>query len=92
MHDDRGSNNDRSGVLSIVTHPIRFHGKGKKILLTEGDLKIAHQYVLMNFPMVDPYLRQFTTGLRSKYPTFSEEQINAIVKEDFQKYFQILVI
>ena len=32
MHDDGGYNNDISCVLSIFTHPIKFHGKGKKKL------------------------------------------------------------
>ena len=48
MHDDGGENNDRSGVIPIFTHPVRFHGRGKTKLLDDEDLKIAHRYVLMN--------------------------------------------
>jgi hypothetical protein len=45
MHDDGGENNDRSGVLPIFTHPVRFHGRGKTKLIDDEDLKIAHRYV-----------------------------------------------
>ena len=89
MHDDGGENNDRSGVLPIFTHPVRFHGRGKTKLLDDEDLKIAHWYVLMNCPEVEPYLRRFTSQLRSAVsPSMPRDQFNALLEEQFPIFFK----
>ena len=90
-NDDGGFTNDRSGVLSIFTHPIRFHGKGKKKVLSDTDIKIAHRYVLMNCPELAPFVNQFIAELRPKYQSMPREQFDAMIEEEFPKFFQLYV-
>ena len=85
MHDDGGDNNDSSGVLSIFTHPIRFHGRGKTKLLDPNDHQIAHRYVLMNCSEVEPYRRRFISQLDSVVPaSLPRHQLDALPKRNFQ--------
>ncbi|CAO2825429.1 unnamed protein product [Amaranthus hypochondriacus] len=87
MDEDGGCNNDRSGVLSIFTHPVRFYGMGKSKLLNPIDLKIAHRYILMNCSEVEPYMRMFTTELHSRFPSMPRQEYDAFVEEEFPKFF-----
>ena len=38
------------------------------IMIDQVFFQIAHRYVLMNFPEVEPYLRRFTSQLHSAVP------------------------
>ena len=67
-NDDGGFNNVRSGVLSIFTHPIKFHGRGKVLIMDEADLNIAQTYVLQNFPEVNHFYDQFVHLIKKYKP------------------------
>ena len=91
LNDDVCFNNKRSGVLSIFTHPIRFHGKGKKNLLSDIDIKIAHRYVLMNCLELAPFVNRYITELRQKFQSMPREQFDVMVEEESPKFFQLYV-
>ncbi len=90
-NDDGSYNNVRSGVLSIFSHPIRFHGKGKTYILDENDYDIAHRYVLMNCPELEIFVSEFKSGVQRHQPNWSSERIEMFVQENFTNAFRTSV-
>ncbi|XP_057526571.1 uncharacterized protein LOC130805802 [Amaranthus tricolor] len=86
---DGGSyNNVVSGVFTIFSHPIRFHGKGKAYIFDERDYEIAHRYVLMNCPDVDVFVSEFKSSIQRHEPNWSSQRIEAFVQEYFTNAFR----
>ena len=51
-----GEGNDFDGNLSIFTHPDRPFGRHTTRMLSEQEINVAHQYVLLNCIEVKPYI------------------------------------
>ena len=51
-----GEGNDFDGNLSIFTHYGRPFGRHTTRMLSEQEINVAHQYVLMNCIEVKPYI------------------------------------
>ena len=51
-----GEGNDFEGNLSIFTHPGRPLGRHTTRMLSEQEINVAHQYVLLNCIEVKPYI------------------------------------
>jgi len=47
---------DQEGKLSIFKHPCRQFGCKKSRILLGEEYDVAHKYILMNCPEVEPYL------------------------------------
>ena len=50
-----GEGNDSDGNFLVFTHPGRPFSKHTKLLLSEREMNVAHQYVLLNCVEVKPY-------------------------------------
>jgi len=48
---------DQEGKLSIFKHPCRLFGCKKSRMLFGEEYDVAHRYILMNCPEVEPYLQ-----------------------------------
>ena len=65
---DGGFNNVIQGVLSIFTHPIKFHGKEKVHIMDKTDHNIVQTYVLRNCPKVNHFYNQFLYLIKNYEP------------------------
>ena len=81
----------RPGVLSIFTHPIKFHGRGKAFMMDEADLKIAQTYVLRNCPEVNQFYDQFVHLITKYEPNLNAEQVDHVVQDQFALWFKQIV-
>lgn len=90
-NDDGSYNNDRSGILSIFTHPIRFYGKGKVKIMDEADIQIAHRYILMNCQEIDPIVAQFRHSVQTHQPNYTTQQLDEFVQMNFVDCFKASV-
>ncbi|XP_057548135.1 uncharacterized protein LOC130826571 [Amaranthus tricolor] len=87
-NNDGSYNNIVTGVFTIFSHPIRFHGKGLAYILDERDYEIAHRYVLMNCPEVDVFISEFKSSIQRHQPNWSSQRIEAFVQENFANAFR----
>ena len=90
-NDDGFFNNVRPGVLSIFTHPIKFHGRGKAFMMDEADIKIAQTYVLRNCPEVNQFYDQFVHLITKYEPNLNAEQVDNVVEDQFALWFKQIV-
>ncbi|CAN1129852.1 hypothetical protein LINPERHAP2_LOCUS5479 [Linum perenne] len=74
-------------VNSFFHHSGRPIGKGDLVIMDNETLAKAHQYVLANCPLVNPFIEQHLALLRSQYPRATPHTIHAKHHATFQSWF-----
>ncbi|KAK1361942.1 hypothetical protein POM88_046416 [Heracleum sosnowskyi] len=72
---DDGGSVELNGRLSVFGLPGRAYGKGKRVFLSEKELHVAHNYILINCEEIDEFVRMYDDELKVKHPGITDKDI-----------------
>ncbi|XP_052181209.1 uncharacterized protein LOC127794273 [Diospyros lotus] len=78
---------DQEGKLSIFKHPCRPFGCKKSRMLFGEEYDVAHRYILMNCPEVEPYLQIYDAELRQRNLGIGDHIIEQLTNKEFPSWF-----
>jgi hypothetical protein len=56
--------------------------------LNGAELRVATNYILLNCEEVQPYIQEFSNGIRTQSPGITDSEIEKLVEDGFARWFK----
>ncbi|KAL8091703.1 hypothetical protein AgCh_034097 [Apium graveolens] len=74
--------------LEVFKYPIQSLGKEGTRYMSDDERELAEEYVLLNSPEVQPYLRKYQDRVMRQRPETTPQDLDRIVKSRFKTWFK----
>ncbi|XP_074352733.1 uncharacterized protein LOC141691880 [Apium graveolens] len=74
--------------LEVFNYPIQSLGKEGTRYMSDDERELAEEYVLLNSPEVQPYLRKYQDRVMRQRPETTPQDLDRIVKSRFKTWFK----